>query len=86
MAYSADGSYAEGLTYWNYSTTYLVTLIAGLRSTIGDDWGLTGASGIGQTAQFPTQLLGPSGRSFNFADSWSTESFTEPLLGLASLT
>ncbi|MGW9586184.1 CBM96 family carbohydrate-binding protein [Microbacterium sp. NPDC055455] len=85
-AYSPDGSYFEGLTYWNYSTTYLVTLIAGLRTAAATDWGLLDVPGIRQTFQAPTHLLGPSGRSFAYGDAWSTESFTEPLLGLASLT
>lgn len=85
-AYSPDGSYFEGLTYWNYSTTYLVTLVAALRSAGATDWGLLDVPGIRQTFQAPTQMLGPSGRSFAYGDSWSTESFTEPLLGLAALT
>lgn len=85
QGFQPDGSHAEGITYWQLTVTYLMTLVDSLRGTLGTDWGLTTSPGVADTSLFATMLSGPSGRAFNYGDAWSTESFTEPLLGLAGI-
>ncbi len=67
--YAPDGAYHEGPSYWGYGTGYNVLMIAVLESALGSDFGLTRFEGFDNTVKFPMQLTGPSGRTFNFADS-----------------
>lgn len=84
-SYGADGGFAEGLTYWAYSTSYLTSYIASLRVSVGDDRGLLATPGLQASAQWANALTGPSGRQFNFGDAWTNESLSVPLLGLEYL-
>ncbi|KQQ00916.1 MULTISPECIES: CBM96 family carbohydrate-binding protein [unclassified Rathayibacter] len=83
-SYGPDGGYSEGVTYWAYGTSYLTTLIAGLRSSTGSDRNLLTTPGLASTAQFALAMAGPSGLSFNVGDSFANESLTTALLGLES--
>ncbi|MFM2721058.1 DNRLRE domain-containing protein [Microbacterium mcarthurae (nom. nud.)] len=68
-AYSSDGSFAEGPTYWEYATRFLSSAITTLRSSTGSDYGLSGESGFSQTGTFIRALMGPAGAVYGFADS-----------------
>ncbi|MEN3112841.1 heparinase II/III family protein [Uliginosibacterium paludis] len=82
-AYRPDGVYPEGPGYWSYGTAYEMLLIAALRSSLGADWGLMDAPGLKQSANFMAQSLGPSGKSFNFADGGEGAELAPPLFLLA---
>ncbi len=69
VEYGPDGAWAEGPGYWSYATTYNVTLLAALQTALGTDFGLTGIQGFSEAGSFPIYASGPSGRSFNYADS-----------------
>lgn len=84
-SYGADGGFAEGLTYWAYSTSYLSSYIASLEVATGDDHGLLATPGLQSSAQWANALTGPSGRQFNFGDAWVNEALTVPLVGLEYL-
>ncbi|WP_170116376.1 DUF7594 domain-containing protein [Rathayibacter caricis] len=84
-SYGADGGFAEGLTYWAYSTSYLSSYIASLEVATGDDHGLLATPGLQASAQWANALTGPSGRQFNFGDAWVNEALTVPLMGLEYL-
>jgi hypothetical protein len=64
-----DGGSYEGPLYWGYSTFYLSILVAALESALGSDLGLAGTPGFAETGFFPLYLTGPSGKTFNYADS-----------------
>lgn len=67
--YAPDGGYEEGPGYWSYGTLYNVIAIAALDSALGKDFGLSDSPGFGKTAAFPIQMIGTSGKFFNFGDN-----------------
>ncbi|CAH0130004.1 DNRLRE domain-containing protein [Microbacterium sp. Bi128] len=68
-AYSADGSFAEGPTYWEYATRFLSSAITTLRSSMGSDYGLSSEGGFPRTGAFIQSLVGPNGAAYGYADS-----------------
>jgi hypothetical protein len=68
-SYAPDGAWNEGPGYWAYATTYNVVMLASLTSALGSDFGLSNSQGFDQTGLFPLYMAGPTGRTFNFADS-----------------
>lgn len=68
-SYLDDGAWAEGLNYWNYASSYLVTFLAALDTALGADFGISARPGIDQTGFFPIYLTGPNG-TFNYGDTW----------------
>lgn len=68
-AYAPDGQYPEGPGYWTFGTTYTVIALAALDTALGTDFGLATASGFGCTVNYHVAVKGPSGRTFNYADS-----------------
>ena len=69
QSFAPDGAWVEGPGYWDYATQYAVTMLAGLESALGTDYGLGAAPGFSRTALFPIYMTGPAGLSFNFADA-----------------
>ncbi len=68
--YTADnGAWYEGPGYWDFATDYNLRMMAGLESTLGSDFGLSGIRGLARTGEFPPYLVGPTRLSFNFADA-----------------
>ena len=82
-AYRPDGVYPEGPSYWVYGTSYEVLLVAALRSALGTDWGLMGAPGLARSAAFYAHAIGPTGKSFNFADGGEGQELASALFFLA---
>ena len=66
--FAPDGAWKEGPGYWNYATSYNVVLLAGLKSALGTDFGLSGIGAFNETGLFPIYMTGPLGRTFNYAD------------------
>ncbi|MFC1463083.1 hypothetical protein ACFLQU_05710, partial [Verrucomicrobiota bacterium] len=67
--YAPKGGYPEGPMYWKYGTRYNIYYIAALESALGTDFGLHRAEGFGETGLFTIHMLGPSGKTFNYADA-----------------
>ncbi|MDU0344764.1 DNRLRE domain-containing protein [Microbacterium sp. KSW2-29] len=84
-AYANGGGYAEGLSYWDYATRYLVVLLQSLRSATGGDAGLSSLPGLDATGYFPIYLTSPSGERYNFGDSEKGVSRGPVLAGLGDL-
>jgi hypothetical protein len=82
-AYQPDGVYPEGPSYWVYGTSYEVLLVAGLRSALGTDWGLMAAPGLARSAAFYAHAIGPTGKSFNFADGGEGQELASALFFMA---
>jgi hypothetical protein len=89
-AYAPDGGWAEGPGYWHYGTSYAVYFLAALESALGTDFGLANTRGFDHAGHFRIYFSGPSGKSFNFADShdrvepapemfWLARRFMEPV-------
>lgn len=66
-AYEPDGVYPEGPMYWSYGTSFNLLMIAALESALGTDAGLTTPALMSSAAYF-AQMIGPTGRFFNYGD------------------
>jgi oligo-alginate lyase len=78
-AYSPDGSYAEGPSYWSYGTSFHVILVEALRTALGTSCGLEKFPGFLKTCEYNNQMVGPTGDDFNFSD-YHLENLNEPIM------
>ena len=68
-AYSAkDGTYSEGLGYWDYATYYLGLQSSALTSAAGTDYGLADFNGLRKSVDFIRYMSSNTSRSFSFGD------------------
>lgn len=68
-AYSAkDGTYSEGLGYWDYATYYLGLHSSALRSAAGTDYGLADFDGLRKSVDFIRYMSSNTSKSFSFGD------------------
>lgn len=68
-AYSAkDGTYSEGLGYWDYATYYLGLQSSALTSTTGTDYGLADFDGLRKSVDFVRYMSSNTPKSFSFGD------------------
>jgi hypothetical protein len=88
--FNPDGGWKEGPMYWNYATRYNTYFVAGLETALGSDFGLGSLPGFSKTGRFRFDFLGPSGKTFNYADApdrfggaaqmfWMARRFSEPV-------
>lgn len=78
-AYSPDGSFAEGPSYWSYGTSFYVLTIEALRSALGTSAGLEKIPGFLKTADYNNQVVGATGEDYNYSD-YHTENLNEPIM------
>ena len=68
-AYSAkDGTYSEGLGYWDYATYYLGLQSSALTSAAGTDYGLADFDGLRKSVDFIRYMSSNTPKSFSFGD------------------
>lgn len=67
--FAPDGGWGEGPGYWRYATEYNVYALAALQSALGTDFNLGDMPGFAKTGEFPLYFVGPTGKTFNFADA-----------------
>ena len=68
-AYSAkDGTYSEGLGYWDYATYYLGLYSSALTSAAGTDYGLADFEGLRKSVDFIRYMSANTSKSFSFGD------------------
>ncbi|CAN5368749.1 hypothetical protein BH11BAC5_BH11BAC5_14410 [soil metagenome] len=67
--YGPDGAFAEGYTYWGYGTTFNVMWLSTIEKVFKTDFGLTNTKGFLQTAAYLENMVGPSGKCFNYSDA-----------------
>jgi len=87
-SYAPDGGWAEGPSYWQFGTTYAALYLAGLKSALDTDFGLSNALGFAHTGDFRLYFQGTSG-TFSFADAqqrpsapvmfWLAKRFSQPV-------
>ena len=65
--FAPDGAWFEGLSYWDYTVTYMTKCLASMDTALGTNYGLFSAPGIAQTGYFPTTMTGAGGM-YNFHD------------------
>ncbi len=68
-AYSEkDGTYSEGLGYWDYATYYLGLHSSSLISATGTDYGLADFEGLRKSVDFIRYMSSNTSKSFSFGD------------------
>ncbi len=68
-AYSdKDGTYSEGLGYWDYATYYLGLYSSSLKSAAGTDYGLADHEGLRKSVDFVRYMSSNTPKSFSFGD------------------
>ena len=68
-AYSSkDGTYSEGLGYWDYATYYLGLFSSSLISAAGTDYGLADYEGLRKSVDFVRYMSSNTPKSFSFGD------------------
>jgi hypothetical protein len=68
VAYSPDGVYPEGSTYWGYATIYSVVTASLLETAFGHDFGHWEYPGFRESATFRVLANAPSGWYYNYFD------------------
>jgi hypothetical protein len=69
-SYAPDGGWPEGPGYWLYATRYTCAMISALQSALGRDFGLSDMPGFAETGTFRMACIGPTGKTFNYADAF----------------
>ena len=67
-----EGSYSEGMTYWQYTIQYLTMHLLSLDTALGTCYGLLESPGLAETMYFPLYLEGPVSQ-FSFGDGTDTK-------------
>jgi len=78
-AYSPDGAFAEGPSYWSYGTSFYVLAIEALRTALGNSAGLEKIPGFLETADYNNQMVGATGEEYNYSD-YHLENLNEPVM------
>jgi hypothetical protein len=78
-AYSPDGSFTEGPSYWSYGTSFYILAIEALRSSLGTSYDLEKISGFMKTADYFKQMVGATGELYNYSD-FHLEFQNEPII------
>jgi hypothetical protein len=84
--YAPDGAYPEGYSYWGYGTSFNVLFISALDKAFGQDFGLANRPGFLKTAGYMTNMTGPTGVSFNYADAGTNPELQPALFWFANKT
>ena len=69
--YAPDGAYPEGVTYWDYGSSYEALFIAALKDCFGEDFHLSEADGFLDSPFFVLYSRSGTGELFNYADCGS---------------
>jgi hypothetical protein len=84
-AYAPDGGFPEGPTYWRYATRYTAYHLGALETALGTDDGLLRSPGFDQTGYFRIHAIGPSAKSFNYADASDSTGVAAEMFYLAKV-
>jgi hypothetical protein len=67
--YGVEGSWPEGMAYWDSVTRYVCAFFSAVQTALGNDYGLSAFHGVDRAGRFRIHMTGPAGKVFNFADS-----------------
>jgi hypothetical protein len=88
--FGPDGSWNEGPGYWGYTLQYTSYYLAALQSALGSMADLEKSPGLSEAGLFRIAFIGPTGKTFNFADAgdgagsapsmfWLARTFSKPV-------
>jgi hypothetical protein len=92
--FAPDGGLPEGPGYWVYEMKYTVFYLAAAETALGTDLGMADTKGLDKTGFYRIATLGPTGKSFDFADSsefagvasqmfWLSRHFNQPAFAVS---
>jgi hypothetical protein len=84
--YKPDGAYPEGYGYWGYGTSFNVMFISALEKSFNSDFGLSNTEGFLKTAAYFENMVGTSGKNFNYSDAGSGGGFNPTVFWFANQT
>lgn len=64
-----DGACIEGTDYWSYANENFFIYDNSLFTSMDYDFGLSDFEGLSKTGLYPIAMMGPTTKTFNFADS-----------------
>jgi hypothetical protein len=67
--YGVEGSWPEGMAYWESVTHSVCAFFSALQTALGNDYGLSAFHGVDRAGRYRIHMTGPTGKVFNFADS-----------------
>ena len=83
--YEPDGTFPEGFMYWGYGTTLNVMLISAIEKLEGKDvFPIDKMPGFIKSASYMLNMVGPTGKSFNFSDCNSVVSLSPAIFWMAN--
>jgi len=82
--YKPEGAYPEGYSYWGYGTSFNVMFLSAIQKVLNSDFGLSEAPGFLKTAGYFQNMMGTSGKSFNYADAGNGASLSPAMFWFAS--
>jgi len=78
--YNPDGAYPEGYSYWGYGTSFNVLFLSAINRALGSEFGLSRGRGFLNTASYVQNMVGTSGKTFNYSDAGSGSGGINPAL------
>jgi Heparinase II/III-like protein len=69
ITYGVEGSWPEGMAYWESVTRYACAFFSGLQTALSNDYGLSAFHGVDRAGRYRIHMTSPTGKVFNFADS-----------------
>jgi hypothetical protein len=70
--YKPDGAYPEGYSYWGYGTSFNVMFLSAIEKLFNNDFSLSNTEGFLKTATYFENMVGTSGKVFNYSDAGSS--------------
>lgn len=67
--YKPEGAYPEGYSYWGYGTSFNVMFLSAVQKVLNNDFGLSETEGFLKTAGYLQNMVGTSGKNFNYSDA-----------------
>lgn len=81
--YEPDGAFAEGYTYWGYGTMFNVLFLDALEKVFNSAFGLEQQAGFRRTAGYLENMVGPTGKCFNYSDAEESSIFQPAMIWFA---
>ena len=82
--YAPEGDSIEGISYWDYGTRYLVSMLASITSATNVTNPFLNAPGLDMTALYPIYMSGKAG-TYNYSDNDMTDAVGYLSLWLAEV-
>lgn len=84
--YNPDGAYPEGYGYWVYGTSFNLMFLSAIEKLYGHDFKLSDTPGFLKTAAYFENMVGTSGKAFNYSDAGGGTGLTGSVFWFAKKT